>query len=57
MMISITFHIIQCIPQHLKHADIQRVTERFVEEINAWIGLKKKTKTKLTNANHYKDFI
>lgn len=37
--ISATFHVIERVSQHLEHADVQRVAEGFVEEIDAWICL------------------
>lgn len=36
-----TFHVVQSVPQHFKHAHVEGVTERFVVEVDSRICLNK----------------
>lgn len=39
-----TFHVVQSVPQHFKHADVEGVTECFVVEVDSRICLHKTEK-------------
>lgn len=51
-----TFHVVQSVPQHFKHAHVEGVTERFVVEVDSRICLNKREKKPIDKLISIKPF-